>query len=841
MKKVRSALTSSILLLGLLFAASACGQSAKLPTSDREKVQFAFNGVEKSLKGGKRRSLHKPMALDGPKSLERGISGESLATIYEALSLEEETDNPSFEYDEPPMIQFQYLKALYEEMGEDFAFGTKYSYETTGSVYYDFATRTAPNEAEYLNEYSFTCSVVLDIDEDDLIAASVGFDLVFTHDGVSRNEKMYVELLLDYDMEKATPNYELSMNAVTDLLDYPNEDERYFNDEYDYVKVQDNSIREWRKFGICSPMSLTEYESQDFVYKYSTLRTYKDAKKYKNENPYNKSVPLKNAVVDCLHLDDTLEGYRAFYLSSGEENPKIKTVIDKFSKISGRDIVNNLVYTGGSEKWVDDRPHDDNLFLRIIAKNDTLVVSEPSIYEDYSLLDLFNPNGNVVFDQKGGMRDYLSIYLKNGEDNDVAVYNNFDSLNVKVRSTSYDRTDWIDVRGSENNPFTRFVESSGYRLASYSDQSAPLTLEFDITLKEKPEVTLQSPFRLTLRNEEAAKTIINKWGLVNKYINAYAPSKDAIPEFVGPESIVFTAAISENNGGGDKESDVLFSGRIGYQAEGGLAQAVDNYKDKLTQLGYTKSSFYSIYTKRINDLSALKLSIYHEGMDFEFIAKPKQEETVNAVIERLIGDETVEVAELPDDCEYSVEGNNIRIQDPQVDLNAYVQSLEEYGFLIGVNNGATAAYKYVNGVLYRFRDLGYSLAVEKVNLSLTLVGDFNYWSQDDTSEDFVEFTIGDFGDVYFQRTIDLAAEQAFKVVKNHSWDNGGYGYNLFSGSNTNDPKYYRMGESDSILVVEAGTYRVGLAIALDMFSADVSNNHFNPLMMDVVKLSKSPQ
>ena len=239
MKKIVATLVSSLLVLGGASTISSCGGGEKkLPTSSYEKVQFAFDGVESSLKNnGGKRAIAK--VKDNPNAFleKKKISNDSLSTIYGAMFVEEETSNPNFEYDEPPMIQFQYLKALYEEMGDQCEFGKKYSHTLNGSIYYDFKNRTAPNEDRFLNRYSFTCSFSLNIDDNDLISANVGFDLTFDNNGVLHHQKMYVSLLLDYDMNEASPTYELTMNAVTDLLDYEEEDEKYFDDEYDYVKV----------------------------------------------------------------------------------------------------------------------------------------------------------------------------------------------------------------------------------------------------------------------------------------------------------------------------------------------------------------------------------------------------------------------------------------------------------------------------------------------------------------------------------------------------------------------------------------------------------------------------
>ena len=257
MKKVFTIIVALFVLTCAVFSFSGCNKKDEttLPSTSYEKVQFALNGVERSLNGSdtKKAALNASVSGDTKlvafaesapvlKLMAKNVSGDSLSTIYSAMSVEENTDKPSFEYDEPPMIQFQYLKAIYEEIGNDFVFGTKYSNTSTGTVCYDFENRTSSTDEKFLNEYSFTCAIVLDIDENDLITASVGFDLTFTNNGISHHEKMYVELLLDYDMNEISPTYELSMNAVTDLLDYQNSNEKYFNDEYDYVKVEKNSI-----------------------------------------------------------------------------------------------------------------------------------------------------------------------------------------------------------------------------------------------------------------------------------------------------------------------------------------------------------------------------------------------------------------------------------------------------------------------------------------------------------------------------------------------------------------------------------------------------------------------
>ena len=816
----------------MVFSLSACGNknSAKLPTSSHEKVQFALNGVESSLK----KNASKRMALNASAKTDFGrvayaygaptamlmakvVADDSLSTIYNAMVVEEQTTNPSFEYDEPPMIQFQYLKALYEEMGNDFEFGTKYSNTSTGTIYYDFENRAPSTDEEFLNTYSFTCSISLNIDNDDLINAYVAFDLTFTSDGVSRHEKMYVELILDYDMNETSPTYELSMNAITDLLDYQNDSEKYFDDEYDYVKVDKNTIKEWRKFGICSPTSLTDYQDNDFVYKYSTLMAFRDSKKYKLENFYNKDQALKTAVIDCLDLPTSLAGYNAFFASMGNDNAKIKTVLDRFSSIYGKDIVNSLVYTGATEQWADDRdPELENLFLRVES------TGGEQIYVDINLEDMFNPN--IGFETKGA-RGYLTVLYKNGEENTVATYNDFANLSVRVRSTAYDKAEWIEVNGNDVQLFSDYVKQSGF--IGYYDENnldySPMSLEFDISLKSNSNVKLQSSLIIELYNKTCYKNLMKEWSLVNKYINAYAPVKDAIPSF-------------------DSNSDVYYSasyGSIGLNASNGLATSVASYINKLKNLGFVENAYSSTYTKRVSDDYVLVLTIYapsekseSASIRFEFQEKKKADASITDVLEKLIGNENIAIPEFDGDYEYSVEDNVVRIQtDDNTLIENYINSFANDDFVVYESYSGLAAIKYVDGTFYQIRDMGKSIAVEIITASLSLVGDFNSWDEQDTTYDLVELSAKD-NNLYLSKSIALSQNQAFKIVRNHSWVDGGYGFNLGAG----EPSFidnFDCGENESIIARETGEYIIKIRIDLHYVYGASENNVLLPLMLEV--------
>ena len=132
MKRFKTLLGFIFLLFGAIILAS-CGnknkEDVKLPENNYEKVTFAFNGVEKSLK-------NKSTKLKSQNNLNAltNISQDTLDVIFSKME-ETSGSNPKIEYNETPLIQFQYLKAAYEKFGEKLTFNTKYSYDFEGDIY----------------------------------------------------------------------------------------------------------------------------------------------------------------------------------------------------------------------------------------------------------------------------------------------------------------------------------------------------------------------------------------------------------------------------------------------------------------------------------------------------------------------------------------------------------------------------------------------------------------------------------------------------------------------------------------------------------------------------------
>ena len=636
-----------------------------------------------------------------------------------------------------------------------------------------------------------------------------------------RNQIKYAELILDYDMNETSPTYELTMIDIDDLLSFESDDEKYISAEYDYVNVEKNTIKEWRKFGVCSPNTLANYQDNDYIYKYSVLRAFKDNKLFKATNSFNKNINLKNAVLG-LGFIDALTSRDAFNRESGQDNNKIQVVVNKFNNILGKDFVNSFIYTGATEEWADDRePEPENLFLRIESTGGY------QVYHDIKLDDLFNPN--IGWDEKG-IKQYLTIYYKNGEDNTLATYNNFNDFNVKVRST-YDKAKWIDVDNNDIKTITNYIEQSGFK--GYYDEDSleytSMSLELDMFLKSNPNVKLQSTITLDLYNSDCYKALLKKWSLANNYINDYVPVKDAIPEFES-DSVYFSPNVHRN----------LTNGSIGLYFSSGLQTLINNYINKLKSLGFSENYAQSTYSKRISDEYMLILTIHgvseknpnEASILFEFKKSDKSDKTISDVINELINNENITIPNFDGDYEYTVEDGVIRSDGLNYQsIDDYIQSLSDYGFVISSRDGYPAACKYLDNKLYYIRGYGERvIKVEVVEVNISLVGDFNDWNEKDTTYDVNNFTEFWDSNVFLSINIEIEANQALKIVKDHSWSDGGYGFNLFAGSDHFVPEYYSSGENNSIVVLEAGAYKVSVRIDISMGSPII-------LMIDMQKIS----
>lgn len=359
MKKTVSFLFVIALILAVVLGLVACND-ATVTDSDLQKVQKAFNGVESSMKSSSSMSViqaEKPLYLAGADGIV--ISENALQTIWSTyVSGDQQASAEELEYDQPPMRQFQYLKAIFEQMGDDYELGTKYYYDITGQMYFDMETGypVDPSEVEdaaaYLYNYVFGFSLSIELKANDLIFAEVAFKIGLTHGSTSYNTSWYVSFDLDYDFDESKPTYTLAM--YTDNK----EGELAFLDraqgyEYDYVQVSKGSIKEWRKFVMdaseeividAAHPSFESYLSEGIAYNADTAKWLKDGKFYKvTQLTAEKNRTLATAFVDGIGMNSTAIGAATFLAKNGKENPVIDTYYKSICQLFGGDIIYDLV------------------------------------------------------------------------------------------------------------------------------------------------------------------------------------------------------------------------------------------------------------------------------------------------------------------------------------------------------------------------------------------------------------------------------------------------------------------------------------------------------------------
>ncbi|MCR5348218.1 MAG: hypothetical protein K6E59_01240, partial [Bacilli bacterium] len=278
MKKARFLLP---FVLGLSCLASCgVGGNDPLPTTAKEKVTFALKGVDKSLREQKAQQKRKASPL-------RAISeAQGVQELYRQFDETREVNTPDIAYNEPPLVQFQFLKQLYDATGDGYALGTTYAATVTGEFTYDFSTGEYEN---FTQRYSAEIGIYISIDSNDFITAECGMHVFYTDpEGLTREQKFYAHMGLDYDFAKNDPNYVLTMRVSDDCSAFP-ESEVYCSYEYDYVEVGQGAIVEWRKAYVASSKRLildashpnfASYDDGSLEYS-GGARAYKDLKQYK--------------------------------------------------------------------------------------------------------------------------------------------------------------------------------------------------------------------------------------------------------------------------------------------------------------------------------------------------------------------------------------------------------------------------------------------------------------------------------------------------------------------------------------------------------------------------------
>lgn len=384
------------IILGFCFTSCGGGGSTPYtpPTTKYEKVKTAFNGVENSFKNassGSSRETNRKFLKDGTESIL-----ESLFSLY----VEEDKQGTSIEelsYTEPPMIQFQCLKYAYEKIGSEYSFDTKYYDDITGKVYIDFDTAMeAEHIEEYEYDYDFLLSLAINIDDNDLITADISFGITLSKEEETYHTDWYVNMVLDYNMDKENPTYTLSMLTNNDERDLPYYSRCVY--EYDYVEVVDSSIKEWRKFDLEAPIELivddahptiTPYIESGMDYKVGAFSWFKNNTYYKANNikqEDNRKEVVANKFY-LLGLNSTDIDPINFKNKVGVRNSVISNMYQEFCNIFRKDIIYSLVTSDGDRH--DDTP--SSIKIVDINNNERELTSKDELYianKDASIRDL---------------------------------------------------------------------------------------------------------------------------------------------------------------------------------------------------------------------------------------------------------------------------------------------------------------------------------------------------------------------------------------------------------------------------------------------------------------------
>ncbi len=378
MKKILSIVLALALVLSVCLGIAACNKNGTDGASgdkNLSKVAQALDGVERSM--NKSGSLYasvgaeKKMYLSGQKSASIGVEKElrlwfdtmsttdalgAIRGVYTSDDKQADT-TADLDYNQPPMMQFRYLKAIFEEMGDDYALGTKYYYDITGQMYFDMETgyavdATRADVASYRYDYVFGFAMSIELKENDLIFAEVAFNIGLTQGSNHYKTSWYVSFDLDYDFNSSEPTYTLTMltdNKEADLV-YLHRPQGY---EYDYVDVKKGAITEWRKFGMDVDREITlggkyasfeNYIEEGVVYSADTAKWLKDGELYKvTQMNESKNRTLATAFVNGMGMNSTMIKSGEFLSKSGTKNTLIDTYYKKICQVYGGDIIYDLV------------------------------------------------------------------------------------------------------------------------------------------------------------------------------------------------------------------------------------------------------------------------------------------------------------------------------------------------------------------------------------------------------------------------------------------------------------------------------------------------------------------
>ena len=393
--------TALVLSLGAVCVAilSGCKRRTKyvVPTTSHDKVSVALSGVEKSVENIKTSGKTNSSKSRSAKRVGQNDSSGALNEIFKLYnaydSLGDQID--TLEYDQPPMIQFRCIKNVFDTMGEDFKFDTKYTNTIDGEVYFDpeEGDIKESSQSEFKYDYSFTLSTEIGISSSDLITANLAFKINLTQGQTTLETNWFLSMTLDYDMSKENPTYTLSMYLDNEesALEYLHFGNTY---EYDFIDMKDGRINEWRKFCYETNKQMIKNENHPDFESYSNEADFKvqigASKWYKNADLKKITIPktsitkqFAGALFDKFGVNSTDINSAAFVSKSGTENETLKTVYQNISNIFEKELIYELI--SGTEAREEVKSS-----LKIMDYNAKNSIDTITLNGDINLKTLFN-------------------------------------------------------------------------------------------------------------------------------------------------------------------------------------------------------------------------------------------------------------------------------------------------------------------------------------------------------------------------------------------------------------------------------------------------------------------
>lgn len=827
-------------LLGLSSSLISCGGSSGgdggnapepyvVPTDSYSKVKTAFNGVERSFRNVSNKSLAPKYSLRTSQKEEGALS--DLFSLFTSDDTRGSTLD-DLEYDQPPMIQFQYLKKVLEVVGESYSFGTKYYDTITGDIYVDFETGLEDKDKKEANKYAYTFGLAIDvdIDESDLITADVSFDINLAKGIESYTTQWYVSMELDYDMEKASPNYTMKMITDNDEVELPFRN--MFVYEYDYVEVKDNNIKEWRKFCLSSNQRLNRNEvhptfasyasEDDFSYTVECFAWYKDGTFYKNNNIKDqKKLAFGESLFTGLELNHTDINPEAFFSKQGTVNSKIKDIYGEFGRIYGKDIIYDLVVS--EDDHGGHHGQDVGELANIVwTTNEEFVPNFPNtVIMDTNIHTLFNePNA-----WGEGLYPVFKFLDENGGEiertNDLSLFDMYLILEYGGAQSPvyYEISEYDAVKDL-------FDGVSDYQITIKFVYKENTDFELELGISNGINQGMKGFYGFPKIKFDAAG-----WG-------EYFPYADDLDEKY--------SSTSGWNGYSAGQMQVLdinnesISSVVAYTKD--YQGLIYSYKGKLSALGFENgidesTEYMYLYNEELNGTFKCYFNFdvgYESFAELRFVFKPGEEPggddpVIPDLVELgvAINQLTDYSCVLPDnpDVKYycQVDGNEIIPYEIDADtMRSIFSSVELY------SSRDNSVYRENQDIYYYCYDQGmpgfmhllyfsyinnsikaYNFHAGNLNVNYVVTGDWCNWSLEPGMPRMFETYATLDTAIVSELTLFIEEGQGFKVVKNFDWNEGNWGYKSLRGD---EKGYFRNGENENITANASGQYTFRISI-----------------------------